>query len=151
MQLFLGSISRRSFAAMTLAGATALAAVACSGDPGASGQGGVPVTLRDFSVDVADTTPPAGSTRLAITNSGATVHELEVFTVPDGVDPNALPIVNNVADTDSVGMTVVDEVEEVAPSTTANLTVNLATGRYAFICNLPGHYGLGMHTLVTVE
>ena len=127
-----------------------MAAVACSGSPQASADG-VQVTLRDFAVDVADTTLPTGSTKLAIHNSGAAVHELEVFKVPAGVDAAALPVTNNVADTDSAGLTVVDEVENVAPSTGANLTVNLEPGTYAFICNLPTHYGLGMHTIVTVE
>ncbi len=135
---------------LTLAGATALAAVACSGSPQASADG-VQVTLRDFAVDVSDTTLPTGSNKLAIHNSGAAVHELEVFKVPAGVDAAALPVTNNVADTDSAGLTVIDEVENVAPSTGANLTVNLEPGTYAFMCNLPTHYGLGMHAIVTVE
>ena len=140
---------RRSVATIAMA-TTALAAVACGGSPAAS-QGGVQVTLRDFAVDVADTSPPAGSTQIRVTNAGAAVHELEVFTVPAGVDVAAIPVTNSVADTDSVGMTVVDEVENVAPATSANLTVNLQPGTYAFMCNLPTHYGLGMHTVVTVE
>ena len=150
MASLLGSISRRSVAALTLAGATALAAVACSGSPQASADG-VQVTLRDFAVDVSDTTLPTGSNKLAIHNSGAAVHELEVFKVPAGVDAAALPVTNNVADTDSAGLTVIDEVENVAPSTGANLTVNLEPGTYAFMCNLPTHYGLGMHAIITVE
>jgi uncharacterized cupredoxin-like copper-binding protein len=150
MPSFPKSMNRRSLAALTLAGATALAAVACSGSPQASAAG-VAVTLRDFAVDVADTTLPTGSNKLAIHNSGAALHELEVFKVPAGVDAAALPVTNNVADTDSAGLTVIDEVENVAPSTGANLTVNLEPGTYAFICNLPTHYGLGMHTIVTVE
>ena len=141
---------RRSVATIALA-STALAAVACnSGGPAASGDG-VQTTLSDFAIAVSDTSLPSGSNHLKISNSGASVHELEVFTVPAGVDVAAIPVSNNVADTDSVGMTVVDEVEDVAPGTTANLTVNLTPGTYAFICNLPTHYGLGMHTVVTVE
>jgi len=131
--------------------AMALFVAACnSGSPAASG-GNVQTTLRDFAIDVSDTTLSSGEVHLAITNSGAAVHELEVFSVPAGVDAGAIPVSNSVADTDSVGMTVVDEVEDVAPSTSTNLTVNLQPGTYAFICNLPTHYGLGMHTVVTVE
>jgi len=150
MPSFPNSISRRIVGALTLAGVIAVAAVACSGSPQASADG-VQVTLRDFAVDVADTTLSAGSAKLAIHNSGAAVHELEVFKVPAGVDAAALPVTNNVADTDSAGLTVIDEVENVAPSTGANLTVTLDPGTYVFMCNLPTHYGLGMHAIVTVE
>ena len=34
--------------------------------------------------------------------------------------------------------------------TTKTLTIDLAPGHYAFVCNLPGHYGQGMHTDFTV-
>jgi plastocyanin len=143
------SLPRRFLAALTF-GVTVGLVAACSGGPQASADG-VPVTIRDFSVTVGSSTLPAGSNKLAIQNSGATVHELEVFTVPAGVDPAALPVVNSVADTASVGMTIVDEKEDIAPGTGASLTVNLQPGTYAFICNLPTHYGLGMHATVTVQ
>ena len=131
--------------------AVALVAAACnSGSPAASG-GSVQTTLRDFAIDVSDSTLAKGQVQLSITNSGAAVHELEVFSVPAGVDVARLTVTNSVADTDSAGMTVIDEVEDVAPSTSTTLTVNLTPGTYAFICNLPTHYGLGMHTAVTVE
>ena len=132
-------------------GVAALVVGACGGGAQSSGGAGVQTTLSDFAIAVADTSLPAGATKLAVTNAGATVHELEVFTVPAGVDVAALPVANNVADTDSVGMTVVDEVEDVAPGTGTTLNVTLQPGTYAFLCNLPTHYGLGMHTVVTVE
>jgi uncharacterized cupredoxin-like copper-binding protein len=145
-----GSPIRRGLAAFSVATLIGLT-VACSGSPTASGQGGVPVTLRDFSVTVGSTTLPAGSNQLAVQNSGATLHELEVFTLPAGVDAAAIPVVNGVADTNSVGMTIVDEREDIAPGTGASLTVNLQPGTYVFICNLPTHYSLGMHATVTVQ
>lgn len=131
-----------------LAAAFALAAAGCSGRAVSDG---VATTLRDFSIQVADTSLPAGTTKFAITNSGAVVHEFEVFTVPAGVDPAALPIVENVADTATAGLTVVDEVENIAPATGATLNVQLAAGQYVLICNVAGHYALGMHTAITVE
>jgi len=144
------SLPRRGFASLTFAAVVGLVAACGGGTPQASADG-VPVTLRDFSVTVGSSTLAAGSNKLAIQNSGATVHELEVFTVPAGVDPAAIPVVNSVADTASVGMTVVDEKEDIAPGTGASLTVNLQPGTYVFMCNLPTHYGLGMHATVTVQ
>jgi plastocyanin len=142
------SRSRRGVAALALASVVGLVA-ACGGQAGSS-PSGVPVTLREFSVTVASSLP-AGSNKLAIQNSGTTLHELEVFTVPAGVDPANIPQSNGVADTNSVGMTLVDEVENIAPGTGSNLTVNLQPGTYVFMCNLPTHYGLGMHATVTVQ
>jgi plastocyanin len=150
MRSFSARPMRRGLAALSVAALIGLTA-ACSGGPSGSGPGGVPVTLRDFSVILGSSSLPAGSNQLAIQNSGATVHELEVFTVPTGVDPAAIPVVNGVADTNSVGMTVVDEVEDIAPGTGKSLTVNLEPGTYVFMCNLPTHYGLGMHATVTVQ
>jgi uncharacterized cupredoxin-like copper-binding protein len=46
---------------------------------------------------------------------------------------------------------VVDEVEDIAPGTSAPLNLTLDPGSYAVICNLPGHYANGMHTTFTVE
>ena len=97
------SLPRRGFASLTFAAVVGLVAACGGGTPQASADG-VAVTLRDFSVTVGSSTLPAGSNKLAIQNAGATVHELEVFTVPAGVDPAAIPVVNSVADTASVGM-----------------------------------------------
>ena len=141
---------RPRVAAAGLCAVLALAVAGCGGTSQSS-QAGVQVTLRDFAVDMPVTNVAKGSTRLAINNAGPSVHELEVFTLPAGVDPASVPITNSVADTDSVGMTVIDEVEDIAPSTTASLTVDLQPGRYLFVCNLPGHYQSGMHTEVNVQ
>ena len=40
--------------------------------------------------------------------------------------------------------TVVDEIEEIPAGSTENLTVDLTAGHYALICNLEGHYRMGM-------
>jgi len=142
----------RSRAGLALLASLILVAAACSGGPGPSGaRSDVQVTLKDFSMELSDATVPAGEVRLAIANQGANIHEVEVFTLPDGVDPNSLSVTNSVADTDSAGLAVIDEVEDIAPSTSATLPVTLQPGRYALICNLPTHYQLGMHATLTVE
>ena len=47
--------------------------------------------------------------------------------------------------------TIVDEVENIAPGIGADLTATLEPGTYAVVCNLPEHYGQGMHADLTVE
>lgn len=123
-----------------------LLAVSCSGG---GGEADVDVTLNDSSIDLAPVAATAGDVTLVATNQGSTTHEFEIFTVEGDVDPSSLPVEDNVAATD--GLTLVDEVEDVTPGSEAELTVNLATGTYAVICNLPGHYAQGMHATLTVE
>jgi uncharacterized cupredoxin-like copper-binding protein len=111
----------------------------------------VRVTLRDFAIGLSTTAVPGGELRLAVANEGPTIHELEMFTLPEGVDAAALPVDGGVADTAGPGLTLVDEVEDVAPSTSATLKLTLQPGRYALICNLPAHYQQGMHATLVVD
>jgi uncharacterized cupredoxin-like copper-binding protein len=76
-------------------------------------------------------------------------HEFEVFVVPEGVDADNLPMDGDVATADET-LEVVDEIEDIAPGTSATLNLNLDAGTYAVICNLPGHYANGMHTTFAV-
>jgi uncharacterized cupredoxin-like copper-binding protein len=52
---------------------------------------------------------------------------------------------------DTAGLTVVDEVEDIAVGATPSLTVDLPAGHYVVICNLPAHYAGGMHTDFTTS
>ena len=46
---------------------------------------------------------------------------------------------------------LVAEIEEFPASTTQQLTLNLSAGGYVLICNIPGHYDLGMRAGFTVN
>ena len=52
--------------------------------------------------------------------------------------------------TEDTAGTNVGETGDMEAGTTKTLTIDLAPGHYAFVCNLPGHYGQGMHTDFTV-
>lgn len=137
-----------------LTAALALAATGCASKDGtaAGGSNGagttVHVALADFSLSLDPTSVPAGPVTLAATNAGPSVHEFEVFSVGTGLDANALPVKDDVAVTD--GLTVVDEIEEIVPGSTPELTLDLKPGTYAVLCDLPGHYAMGMHATFTV-
>jgi len=45
---------------------------------------------------------------------------------------------------------VFDSGDNVAVGTTKLFHTALAAGHYVLVCNLPGHYKLGMHTAFTV-
>lgn len=43
----------------------------------------------------------------------------------------------------------VGRIDEVAPGASQSLTLELERGVYVVVCNLPGHYELGMHAAFT--
>ena len=129
-----------------LAVALGLVAAACSG----GGEADLSVTLRDDGITLSEDTVGAGDATLESTNAGTKIHEFEVFSVPEGVDANALPVEGDKAPADEM-LEIVDEVEDIAPGTSASLSLTLEPGTYAVICNLPGHYANGMHATFTVE
>ena len=145
----------RFFTRITVAAAAValLGAVACSSSSsssssaGGSDSGGVSATEKDFEIDLASSTAPAGSVTFNISNEGPSTHEFVVIKTDEA--PDALPTTNGTVNED--GLDLVDEQEDIAPSTTATLTTNLDAGSYVIICNLPGHYEQGMHTAFTVS
>jgi uncharacterized cupredoxin-like copper-binding protein len=124
----------------------AVLVVACEGG---GSEADVVVTMQDDSVTLSDDSPPAGELTFEGTNEGTMTHEFEIFLVPEGVDANDLPVENNAALADEM-LEVIDEVEDIAPGTSATLQVDLEAGDYAVLCNLPGHYAEGMHATFTV-
>ena len=95
-------------------------------------------------------TAPAGPVTFHIKNGGTTLHEFVV--VRTDLSAGKLPVASSApeVDEDSEDLTSVDEVENIAAGSTADLKVDLPAGHYVVICNVPGHYSAGMHTDFTV-
>jgi uncharacterized cupredoxin-like copper-binding protein len=110
------------------------------------GEGDVEVSLRDDAVTLSPATADAGSVTFAATNDGSITHEIEVFS--GDVDPSTLPIENNVASTE--GLELIDEIEDITPGASADLTIDLDPGSYVVMCNLAGHFARGMHAVLEV-
>ncbi len=131
----------------------ALVGAACSSDTPAGDEsgdgGGIAATLQDFSIELAQTSAPSGSVTFDITNDGPSVHEFEVLRTDSPADQ--LQVDSGVVQTSAEGIEIVDEVEEIAPGTGTELTVDLQPGTYAIICNVAGHYESGMWTSFTAE
>ncbi len=134
-------------AAVALLGAVGCSSSSSSSSAGSSDTGGVSATEKDFSIDLATSSAPAGSVTFNISNEGPSAHEFVIVKTDDA--PDALPVKDNTVEEDKVD--VVDEAEDIAPSTTATLTTDLEAGSYVIICNIPTHYGLGMHAAFTVS
>lgn len=136
-------------------GGVAILSAGCPQDGGGNGLDGtvVDVSLREFSVTPETASAPAGPITFRVTNDGDVAHEFLV--IRTDLAPDALPTEDNGAyEENGAGTEVVDEIEQINPGRTSNLTVTLEAGNYVLICNMVNqgfeHYALGMHTAFTV-
>ena len=119
-------------------------------DEGASAPGQrVPVSLTDFEVKTSSGVD-AGRTSFEIDNAATQVHEFVVVKTPLAGD--ALPLdEDGLVDEQGAGLEFVDEVEDLEGGKSATLTVDLTSGTYVLLCNLPDHYNQGMYAPFTVS
>jgi uncharacterized cupredoxin-like copper-binding protein len=141
-------------AALLLAGCGAAASASPSvpsaqppaASPAGSGGAGTPVaaTLSEYKIELAATTAPAGPVTFQLKNSGTIVHEFVVFKTD--LAPDKLPMLADGTAVDEAGggLTVVDEVEDIAVAATPSLALTLPAGHYVLLCNVATHYKAGM-------
>lgn len=116
---------------------------ACGGGPT-----DVTVTMTDYQMVLSANPVKAGEVTFHIQNdSGITVHEFVV--VQTDTLAADLPVGEDLLVDESL-FTPVDEVEDLAAGDNAELTVTLAAGHYILLCNIAGHFTLGMHADFTV-
>ncbi len=101
-----------------------------------------------MSIDLAQAYAQTGPVTFVVTNTGAKKHEFVVLQTDTMA--GAFPIVSfegeaNRIDEAAAGVTNVGETGDMEPGTSKSLTIDMASGHYAVVCNLPGHYGMGMH------
>ncbi len=101
-------------------------------------------------IKVSKATVPAGPVTFNVTNdSKAMVHEMVVSPIKD--ENIALPYdkTGQKVDEDAAGH--LGEVAELEHGKKGVLTLQMKPGRYILYCNIPGHYMLGMWTVITVK
>lgn len=118
--------------------------------PGNAGPGAITATESDFKIELSTATAAPGPVTFHVTNSGAQTHEFVIIKTDTAQDALPTDDSGNEVDEDAAGLTVVDEVEDLAPGASEDLTATLDAGSYVLICNVAGHYQLGMHTAFTV-
>lgn len=115
----------------------------------------VTVTLADVDANTMLLTPnpdtvAAGEVTFEVTNSGNKEHEFVVFKTDLAIEDLPFDDSADKVIEDGPGVTHIDEIESVQPGETKTLTVNLDAGSYTLICNLKGHYRMGMRAPFTV-
>ena len=123
-----------------------LVTASCSGDD----DGGIGVTLADFTVTADPDSASAGEVTFDVTNDAEQIHEFVVFKTDLAADQLPTDEGGDV-DEAGAGVELVDEIEDIEGGSTQSLTVNLDAGSYVLICNLPGHYQQGMHAGFTAS
>jgi plastocyanin len=90
--------------------------------------GAIAVKASEYKFDPATLTAMPGSATIALTNTGATEHELRLLK----------------------GETEVGAIAGVAPGATGQVTVALEPGSYTYVCKIAAHDQLGMKGTLTV-
>jgi plastocyanin len=120
--------------------------VACGGPSAAAGSQ-VIVEMNDYTVAANVPSVKAGTIKIGVRNLATMEHNFEVIKTDIAADQ--LPVDPASAKAITVGK--VGEIAKIPGGTSAAVTLDLAPGKYVFICNLAGHYQLGMHTAFIVE
>ena len=149
---------RARLAAAVLA---ALLAAACGGAPdrGGPAPGGadgappdgaaaIAVALREWEIAPAVAAAPAGEIAFEAVNEGSLAHDLWVIRTDLAAD--ALPVASGVAAAGEGGA-LAGRSGNVAARASARLALRLGAGRYVLICNVAGHYELGMRAAFAVR
>ena len=126
--------------------------------PSTAPKGDVQVTTVDYAIHM-PTSLATGKHVIGLTNKGKVGHELVIFKtalpgdkLPVNADGDVVedsPLLTSVADSGD-GPKV--DAESVPPGQTESFkTDEFTPGHYVAVCNLPGHYKLGMWLNVTVQ
>jgi len=108
-----------------------------------------------LSVDRA--TVPAGTVSFVATNFGSIDHELVVLPLGDNQRAGMRPIGadSKISEEGTLGEASASGAQGagdgIRPGSSGWVTLTLTPGRYELVCNLPGHYGAGMSTELTVS
>lgn len=106
--------------------------------------------MGPMGITVASRTVKAGAVTFAVTNTSKTmIHEMVLAPVKDESKPLPYDQASLKVDEDAAGH--LGEVAELEPGKKGALTIDVKPGKYILYCNMPGHYVLGMWTLITVQ
>jgi uncharacterized cupredoxin-like copper-binding protein len=110
---------------------------------------GTDMGMAMMGITIDTETVPAGTVTFEVTNdSKGMIHEMVIS--PVGDTSVALPYLTEEEKVDEDAAGHLGEVAELDPGKGGALKIDLTPGKYILYCNIPGHYVLGMWTIVTV-
>jgi uncharacterized cupredoxin-like copper-binding protein len=128
--------------------ALALLLAACAGPPAEAPAGSqVVAEMADYKITLSVPSVKAGSIKIGVRNLGTMEHSFEV--IKTDLAPDKLPVDGASAKANEDGK--VGEIKSIPAGKSASVTIALVPGRYVFICNVAGHYQLGMRVGFTVD
>jgi len=105
------------------------------------------VDLKDYAITLSVATVKAGTVKFGIRNNATMVHDFEVYKTDLPFDK--LPIDGGSAKVKMDGL--VKQMINIAANRSTTLSADLQPGNYVIICNIAGHYQLGMRVGLKVE
>lgn len=105
------------------------------------------VDMKEYSIALSVATVKAGAVKFGIRNNGTMVHDFDLIRTDLALDK--LPIDSGAAKARDDGL--VKQMINIAANRSATLSANLTAGHYVIICNVAGHYQLGMRAELKVE
>jgi uncharacterized cupredoxin-like copper-binding protein len=128
--------------------ALALLVAACGAAPEAAPTDSqVVAEMTDYKITVNVPSTKAGKIKIGVRNLAAMEHSFQV--IKTDLPPDKLPVDGASAKAKEDGK--VGEIKSIPAGKSASVTVDLQPGNYVFICNIAGHYQLGMRTGFTVD
>ncbi len=105
------------------------------------------VDLKEYSITVSVPTIKAGTVKIGIRNLGTMVHDFDL--IRTDLAPDRLPL--DTAAAKAKTDVLVKQMTNIAPGRVTTLSADLQPGHYVIICNVAGHYQLGMRIELKVE
>jgi uncharacterized cupredoxin-like copper-binding protein len=105
------------------------------------------VDMKEYAVTLSVPTVKAGTVKFGVRNLGSMVHDFDLYKTD--LAPDKLPIDGGSAKVKMDGL--VKQMISIAANRSTTLSADLAPGHYVIICNIAGHYQLGMRTELKVE
>ncbi len=91
-----------------------------------------------------------GDIKFNVTNLASNlVHEVIIARITD--ENKLLPYDQSRNKVDAEGMQTLGSIDEIDPSKSASITLELKPGKYLLYCNVAGHYMAGMWTVIEVQ
>jgi len=112
----------------------------------------IEIKMGEYFFDPKDATVTAGNVKITAPNTGKVLHELVLFKTDK--DPGSFETSGGEVDEEAVeasGAKSPGEIPDVEPGKTKSATLKLTAGKYAMICNIPGHYAQGMYGSLTAK